>query len=119
MSDDKYYDSQLNWENLKEGTCFVETEFGDVIYIKKKTESKSGNEIVVVDKYDNDDVKDNLKAGMPLVMRNRKISYDGWLVMGYADWEYRKIDPALFNRMVMKALIRKHIDDTPSGDDIL
>ena len=116
MSD--YYNSPLNWENLKVGTCFGEKSLGDVVYIKEIKETKYDNEYYIIDSYDNSDIEDNLRDGNPLVHRNRKISYDGWLMIGYADWEYKEIKPSEFNKYVIKSYIRKHMETHPYEEDI-
>ena len=111
MSD--YYESPLNWENIKVGPvnrAFAEKGNGDIVFIKKKIENAAGDEFVVVDVYDNYDVE--LKF-------NRKHSYDGWLMIGYADWDEKEIDPSEFSKYVIKAYCRKHMDNTPYAEDLV
>ena len=113
MSDNSYYDSPLNWENIQLGIvnkAYAEKGNGDVVHIKKKIENSQGDEFVVVDVYDNYDVE---------LSKNRKHSYDGWLMIGYADWEHKEINPSEFSKYVIKAYCRKHMDHAPYGEDLV
>lgn len=96
-----YYAGPLHFPNVQAGKAYGEKYLGDVIYIKGKQETDY-DDFLVCDYYDSYD--GNLKI-------NKKFSEEGWLMIGFADWDEVEFDPKLFSRMVIKSYCKKHMDE--------
>lgn len=100
MSD--YYDSPLHWDNVEVGKAYVEKYLGDVVRILKKFEDDY-DEYIHVQYYDGYEKKN------PKVVK-KKLTEEGWLTIGFADWEYVEIPFNEFNRSIIRSFIRRHME---------
>ena len=96
---DNYYDSPLHWSNVEVGKAYVEKYSGDVVRILKKSESDY-DEYIHIQSFDLYENK----------LKKRKLTEEGWLMIGYADWEYVEIPFNQFNRAVIRSYVKKYMD---------
>lgn len=111
MSGRDYYDSPLHFDKVKSKTAFVEKYLGDVLVVYKDAEEMSS-----VSNYDDYIYAWHFSPGSLDIDMNpdykpRKITDEGWLMIGFPDWEEQEIPFDEAPRWMIRGLFGERIDD--------
>jgi hypothetical protein len=91
MAERDYYDSPLHFHKVKSKTAYIDKYMGDVLIIYKDQEEMKDvsayNDYVYVWHFDPSD----LKYGDEPELKPRKMTDEGWLMVGFPDWDEEEI----------------------------
>lgn len=98
----EYLVARLRWNSLQENTAFYERDLKDLVWIKG-FDGDEEDEYVIIERLDFFELLEMKKEGYKKV----KITYDGWLMIGYDDWEAVEIEPKDFYKYCIKNLFER------------
>ena len=90
----------LDFYEVKSRTAWREKDLGDILIVHK-SEKDFGDpeERILVSKFD----PSNFEFGGDMYSPMRKMTYEGWLTIGYSDWDEEEIPYNEANRWMIKS----------------
>lgn len=90
----------LDFYTVKSKTAWMEKNLGDVLVVhKSEKDFNDSEERILISKFD----PSNYGFGDKLYFPMRKMTYDGWLMVGYSDWEEVEIPYNESHRWMIKS----------------
>lgn len=96
----------LDFYEVKSKTAWREKGLGDILIVHKGEEDfNDPDERILISKFD----PSNIEFKDHVYIKNRKLTYDGWMMTGYSDWDEEEIPYNEAGRWMIKSLFEYKI----------